>query len=101
MTIHSALQQPFEPTHENMLALKLYRDQENFELAAELRRAFSGIVAGNVKPDGIKRIKQHGPYQLKGDAELINALENLLLSFVEQGRMKLKGEYKPCYELLS
>lgn len=101
LTIPSAFQQPFEPTHENMLALKLYRDQENFELAAELRRAFSGIVAGNVKPDGIKRIKQHGPYQLKGDAKLINALENLLLSFVEQGRMKLKGEYKPCYELLS
>jgi predicted Rossmann-fold nucleotide-binding protein len=101
LTIPPAFQQPFKPTHDNMLALKLHRDQDNFELAAELRRAFSGIVAGNVKPDGIRRIKQHGPYQLKGDADLINALENLLLSFVDQGRMKLKGEYKPCYELLS
>ncbi len=100
LKIPSAFQQPFEPTHENMLGLNLYRNQESHELAAELRRAFSGIVAGNVKADGIKRIKQQGPYQLKGDAELIKALENLLLSFVKQRRMKLKGEYKPCYELL-
>jgi predicted Rossmann-fold nucleotide-binding protein len=101
LKIPPAFQQPFEPTHDNMLALKLHRNQESHELAAELRRAFSGIVAGNVKSDGVKRIQQQGPYQLKGDAELISALENLLLSFVEQGRMKLKGEYKPCYELLS
>jgi predicted Rossmann-fold nucleotide-binding protein len=101
LTIPTAFQQPFVPSHENMLALKLHRKQETHELAAELRRAFSGIVAGNVKPDGISRIKQYGPYQLKGDAELIKALERLLLSFVEQGRMKLKGEYKPCYELLT
>lgn len=100
LTIPTVFQQPFEPSHENMLALKLHREQETYELAAELRRAFSGIVAGNVKPNGLSRIKQHGPYQLKGDAELIKALETLLLSFVDQGRMKLKGEYKPCYELL-
>jgi predicted Rossmann-fold nucleotide-binding protein len=101
LTIPDVFQQPFEPSHENMLGLQLHRNQQDFELAAELRRAFSGIVAGNVKADGIKRIKQQGPYQLKGDAALITALEHLLLSFVEQGRMKLKGEYKPCYELLS
>lgn len=100
LKIPTAFQQPFEPSHENMLALQLHRKQETHELAAELRRAFSGIVAGNVKADGINRIKKNGPYQLKGDIELIKALENLLLSFVEQGRMKLKGEYKPCYELL-
>ncbi len=101
LTIPSAFQYPFEPSHQNMLDLNLFREQEPHELAAELRRAFSGIVAGNVKADGIKRIKQHGPYQLKGDAELIKALENLLLSFVKQKRMKLKGEYTPCYELLT
>lgn len=100
LTIPDAFQHPFEPTHDNMLSLNLYRDQEAHELAAELRRAFSGIVAGNVKASGIKRIKQFGPYQLQGDADLIRALEDLLLSFVKQGRMKLKGEYKPCYELL-
>ncbi len=99
--IPAALQQPFSPTHENMGQLKLHRNQPSFELAAELRRAFSGIVAGNVKAEGIEHIKKHGPYQLRGDKELIEALDKLLISFVDQGRMKLKGDYEPCYRLSS
>ena len=101
LVIPPAFQQPFDPTHANMKKLQLNRNQSSFALAAELRCAFSGIVAGNVKADGIEQIKQHGPYQLMGDKELMQALDSLLVSFVEQGRMKLKGEYKPCYELLS
>lgn len=101
LAIPENFQQPFEPTHENMLSLNLHKDQPSFELAAELRRAFSGIVAGNVKADGIDLIKQFGPYQLKGDKKLMSALDKLLISFVEQGRMKLKGKYTPCYELIS
>lgn len=49
MRITPDLQMPFEPTHENMANLKLYPDQPVEVLAADLRRAFSGIVAGNVK----------------------------------------------------
>jgi len=101
LMVPKAFQQPFIPSHENMLSLKLHRDQPSYELAAELRCAFSGIVAGNVKADGIARIRQHGEYQLKGDAQLITALDKLLVSFVEQGRMKLNGDYKPCYQLLT
>ncbi|MGH1438655.1 MAG: nucleotide 5'-monophosphate nucleosidase PpnN [Cellvibrionaceae bacterium] len=97
--IPALFQQPFEPTHQNMATLKLHRDQPVFELAAELRRAFSGIVAGNVKAEGIEQIKQHGPYQLTGDKVLMASLDKLLISFVEQGRMKLKGDYEPCYKL--
>ncbi|MDF4886572.1 DUF3412 domain-containing protein, partial [Vibrio parahaemolyticus] len=41
------LQMPFDPTHENMANLKLSPDQPVEVLAADLRRAFSGIVAGN------------------------------------------------------
>lgn len=99
LTIPDSFQQPFHPSHENMQQLKLHREQADYDLAAELRRAFSGIVAGNVKADGIEQIKQHGPYQLKGDKELMEALDRLLLSFVQQGRMKLKGNYEPCYEI--
>ncbi|MFT5420591.1 MAG: putative Rossmann-fold nucleotide-binding protein [Candidatus Endobugula sp.] len=101
LVIPEELQQPFEPSHENMLELKLHRQQSTSQLAAELRCAFSGIVAGNVKADGIERIQKHGPYLLKGDAELIAALDKLLLSFVEQGRMKLSGDYKPCYQCIA
>ena len=40
-------------------------------LAANLRRAFSGIVAGNVKEQGVQAIEAHGPYELHGDKEVM------------------------------
>lgn len=99
--IDSKLQEPFEPTHDNMAALNLDRNQPVHDLAAELRRAFSGIVAGNVKAFGIEQIKEHGPYQLSGDQALMGQLDQLLRDFVAQRRMKLgTDEYQPCYQLV-
>ena len=69
------LQQPFEPTHERMAALELRRDTPPHLLAADLRRAFSGIVAGNVKEQGVRLIEQHGPFELHGDPELLRPLD--------------------------
>ncbi|MCV6603734.1 MAG: nucleotide 5'-monophosphate nucleosidase PpnN, partial [Porticoccaceae bacterium] len=69
--IHWQLQEPFEPSHANMAALNLNTDQPTQQLAAELRRAFSGIVAGNVKAYGIEQIERHGPYQLNGDPAIM------------------------------
>ena len=86
------LQQPFEPTHAAMAGLKLHRDSPPHQLAAELRRAFSGIVAGNVKEAGLRLIDEHGPFELHGDAELLRPLDALLASFVRQRRMKLSGD---------
>ncbi len=51
-----------------MRALALDRGQPVHQLAANLRRAFSGIVTGNVKEYGIQAIEQRGPYELAGDA---------------------------------
>ncbi|NNF67080.1 MAG: LOG family protein [Gammaproteobacteria bacterium] len=100
LRIDPELQKPFDPTHENMANLNLTVAQDAFELAADLRRAFSGIVAGNVKETGIKTIEQHGPFELSGDQQVMDALDNLLKSFVAQNRMKLAGgEYQPCYRL--
>jgi predicted Rossmann-fold nucleotide-binding protein len=62
--INHEFQQPFAPTHANMAALDLRRDQPVHELAADLRRAFSGIVAGNVKEEGMRAIEQHGLFEL-------------------------------------
>src|SRR3546814_6529796 len=62
-------QQPFQPTHEAMAALDLHHGRKPHELDADLRRAFSGIVAGNVKEDGMRRIEEHGPFQIHGDTE--------------------------------
>ncbi len=90
-------QLPFAPTHENMARLKLHRDQPVHDLAADLRRAFSGIVAGNVKEDGMRAIEKFGPFLIDGEPAIMRALDELLRSFVVQQRMKMFGEYRPCY----
>ncbi len=72
------LQMPFDPTHDNMANLKLYPDQPVEVLAADLRRAFSGIVAGNVKEVGIQAIEKYGPYKLHGDPEMMRRMDDLL-----------------------
>ena len=58
LNIEHDFQHPFRPTHANMAALNLHRDQPRHLLAADLRRAFSGIVAGNVKEEGMRAIEQ-------------------------------------------
>jgi len=102
LKIPEDFQNPFVATHENMRALALHRDQPPHLLVANLRRAFSGIVAGNVKEQGIAAIEKHGPFEISGDPALMNLLDELLAGFVAQGRMKLPGEaYKPCYRIVT
>ncbi|MCV5837182.1 DUF3412 domain-containing protein, partial [Escherichia coli] len=48
LKIEPDFQLPFDPTHTSMEGLNLNLDQEPQVLAANLRKAFSGIVAGNV-----------------------------------------------------
>ena len=98
LKIEQDFQQPFIPTHESMAALQLHLYQSKSDLAANLRKAFSGIVAGNVKAEGIAQIKKHGPFELTGDSALMEKVDTLLESFVKQHRMKLPGTaYEPCY----
>jgi len=95
-------QLPFEVTHASMRALRLARDQPVHERAANLRRAFSGIVAGNIKEYGVNAIEKYGPFELTGEASILQPLDQLLRSFVAQRRMKLAGaEYTPCYRLVA
>jgi predicted Rossmann-fold nucleotide-binding protein len=101
LKIEDGLQQPFVPTHAAMADLNLGRDQQPHELAANLRRAFSGIVAGNVKEDGMRLVEEHGPFNIHGDADIVTAMDALLQAFVEQNRMKLQGDYTPCYQLVA
>ena len=95
------LQVPFVPTHENMANLKLFPNHLAEKLAADLRRAFSGNVAANVKEVGIREIREKGPYKLHGDADIMHRMDELLQGFVAQQRMKLPGSaYIPCYEII-
>jgi len=102
LNIDESFQIPFLPTHENILGLKLFRDRPAHELAADLRCAFSGIVAGNVKPAGLEAIRAHGLYEIRGDNVIMKELDSLLDAFVRQQRMKIPGsrDYEPCYRVV-
>ena len=102
LTIPLEFQRPFEVTHASMRALRRARAQPVHERAANLRRAFSGIVAGNIKESGVDAIEKYGPFELTGEASIMEPLDRLLRSFVGQKRMKLTGtEYTPCYRLVA
>jgi predicted Rossmann-fold nucleotide-binding protein len=101
LKIDEEFQRPFKPTHENMRNLKLHKNQETHLLAANLRRAFSGVVAGNVKDEGIRAIEKFGHFEIHGDKAIMGPMDLLLTSFVEQSRMKLPGKvYTPCYKVV-
>jgi len=101
LKVDPVFQQPFVPTHENMRNLALHKNQETHVLAANLRRAFSGIVAGNVKADGIRTVERYGHFEIRGDAGIMKLMDSLLASFVAQYRMKLPGKaYSPCYRII-
>lgn len=103
LDIQPEFQQPFEPSHAAMAALEISRELEPHRLAANLRRVFSGIVAGNVKPQGVRAIREHGPFEIRGESDIMDSLDQLLRRFVAQNRMKLPGGagYTPCYRIVS
>lgn len=101
LRIASDFQQRFRPTHESMRQLHLQKDQPSHALAANLRRAFSGLVAGNVKAEGIREIEKHGRFEIYGEPAIMAPMDELLASFVAQQRMKLSGkDYTPCYRIV-
>ena len=102
LTVANDFQIPFKPTHENMAKLELHKNMERHLLAANLRRAFSGIVSGNVKEDGIRAIEEYGHFEIHGEKGMMHSLDRLLESFVKQQRMKLPGKaYTPCYKIVT
>ncbi|MFK7913775.1 MAG: nucleotide 5'-monophosphate nucleosidase PpnN, partial [Pseudomonadales bacterium] len=101
LKIPDAHQHPFEVTHASVEGLELRRDMPVHQLAVNLRRAFSAIVTGNVKAEGIRLVEEHGPFMLRSDPEISRALDDLLRAFVSAGRMKLASTtYEPCYEVV-
>lgn len=100
LTIDRDFQRPFKATHESMAALDISEDLPSHELAANLRRVFSGIVSGNVHEHTLAKIDQHGQFTINGSGRIMDLLDKLLASFVDQGRMKLASvDYVPCYRV--
>lgn len=101
LKIPEIFQRPFIPTHENMQNLDLHLEQNVIDLIANLRCAFSGIVAGNIKPETMDKIEELGQFELQGDPALMAKIDKVLQDFVIQHRMKLPGgeDYVPCYKV--
>ena len=101
LKITQSFQTPFVPSHQNMSSLEIDPSLPTHKLAANLRCLFSGIVAGNVKPEGLKAVRKHGQYIIDGDPDIMTAMDELLRGFIADGRMKLPGEnsYTPCYRV--
>ena len=100
LSIDAAFQRPFVSTHESMRALNIDAGLPSHELAANLRRAFSGIVSGNVREDTAALIARDGPFEIKGSASIMRLLDDLLAAFVAQKRMKIaSNDYVPCYRV--
>jgi len=98
LTVAREFQRPFVATHESMAGLDLNEDLPAHELAANLRRAFSGIVSGNVREDTAALIDKKGPFRIDGSRRIMDLLDSLLSDFVAQKRMKIStGDYQPCY----
>lgn len=98
--IDPEFQRPFDASHETMSALDLSESLPAHELAANLRRAFSGIVAANIREQTAKLIAERGPFELRGSQRVSRLLDDLLRDFVAQKRMKISGEYKPSFQVI-
>jgi predicted Rossmann-fold nucleotide-binding protein len=102
LKVDEEFQYPFQPTHENVSNLQLDSSLPKHQLAASLRQAFSAIVSGNVKEEGIRSIEEHGPFEIRGEKKMMQSLDELLKSFVIQERMKVPGtRYSPCYQIIN
>ncbi len=48
----------------------------------------------------MKRIAEKGPFIIKGEPEIMNAMDELLKEFIAQKRLLLsEKEYVPCYKI--
>lgn len=102
LEIEEEFQKPFPPIHDEIEKLPIHRSLPKHTLAANLRRLFSIIVAGNVKPYGIEAVSKHGKFRINCEPEIVEKLEILLEAFIAEDRMKLPTgkAYDPCYEII-
>ena len=90
-------QEHFLATHETVEQIELKDNMEPSLLAGMLRRVFSTIVSGNVRPEGIKAIAEKGPYKIHGRRVILDELQELIADMAAHKRMKLKPDRMPLY----
>jgi predicted Rossmann-fold nucleotide-binding protein len=100
LKINDDLQNTFYPSHENMSSLDIDSEKPAYQQASILRKLMSGIVSGNIKEEGLNEIRKHGPYKINSSSKQAEKIDKLLKAFIKQKRMKIQGEYNPCYEIV-
>ncbi|MFA6509165.1 MAG: pyrimidine/purine nucleotide monophosphate nucleosidase domain-containing protein [Candidatus Peribacteraceae bacterium] len=92
-------QEPFETTHESVEALRLTADQPVWQLMDVCRRVCKSIVRGTIISDYVAQVRERGRYRLRGDRNVLVALDNLLKTLARQGRLGGMGNEQPCYTI--
>lgn len=94
-------QEAFTPSYDGASALRVESSDAPHVFAAALRRFFSSVVWGNVKPEGIHAVEKYGPFPVSGDPAVLSKVDALVQAFVAERRMRLVGDYTPVYRLVS
>jgi hypothetical protein len=96
LRIEHEFQQPFRPTHERMRGLKLHKASHppaGGQPAPRLLRRGGRQREGRRHP----RDREARPFEMHGDPAIMEPMDELMASFVAQGRMKLPGKkYNPA-----
>ena len=98
--IPPVFQEGFTPSHDAGARLSVTPSDDIPAFAASLRRFFSCVVWGNVKPEGVAAVEAHGPFPVTGDPAVLKAVDDLIVAFGKQGRMRLVGDYTPVYRIV-
>jgi predicted Rossmann-fold nucleotide-binding protein len=98
--IPPVFQQAYTPSYDGGAVLHVEASGAPHEFAASLRRFFSAVVWGNVKPEGVTAVEKHGPFKVAGDPKILGEVDDLIRAFVDQRRMRLTGDYRPVHEIV-
>ncbi len=86
------LQETFHPSYDEIEKIFIHSKQNKMELAIDLRKIISSIVAGNVKRNFVKIISEKGPFKIKGEKTYLLAINEILEMFTLQKRMPTQNK---------
>jgi predicted Rossmann-fold nucleotide-binding protein len=95
--IPSGLRTAFRVTRENVAALQLDREQSPADTIVNLRRFVYTVTCGTMSTER-KEVEQNGPFEVSGDPEFTNGVDELMKYFAASGRMN-GGEYRQPYKI--
>ncbi|PIR48500.1 hypothetical protein COU80_02185 [Candidatus Peregrinibacteria bacterium CG10_big_fil_rev_8_21_14_0_10_55_24] len=90
LVIPPDLQKPTQFSHEAAAQLELHREQEPWQLSAQVRRAIDTVIWAHVTQEGFERVRDN-PLMLRGDTRILNAIRDALRYLEEEGRVAYRN----------